>query len=236
MQITFIVPCYNAENIIVRNYRRLNIFLRENRVKSKIIYINDGSKDNTFEKLCEIKNKNIKIINNKNNLGKSKSVINALKKVTTNYVVLIDCDLPYFQYLKKILNNLKYYDLIIVNRKLKNSSNIDNNKNLYKVIRNIVSNFLGKLIEKKLQLNVNGDTQAGLKAFKISTQLRKNKFFSKYYFFDIELISYFRKKKLKIKLVPVKFKISDKSSIKIFSFKNFKIIFEFFRILKKIKT
>ncbi len=236
MQITFIVPCYNAENIIVSNYRRLNLFLRKNLVKSKIIYINDGSKDNTFEKLCKIKNKNVKIINNKNNLGKSKSVINALKKVTTNYVVLIDCDLPYFQYLKKILNNLKYYDLVIVNRKLKKSSNIDKNKNSYKVIRNIVSNFLGKLIEKKLQLKVNGDTQAGLKAFRISKQLKNNKFFSKYYFFDIELISYFRKNKFKIKLVPVKFKISDKSSIKIFSFKNFKIIFEFFRILKKIKT
>lgn len=235
MQITFIVPCYNAGKIIIKNNKRLYFFIKKNKIKYKIIYINDGSKDNTFEKLKKINDKNIKIINNKKNLGKSKSIINALKKVTTNYVVLIDCDLPYFQYLKKVLGNLEYHDLVIVNRKLKRSSNIDKNKNLYKVFRDIVSNFLGKLIEKKLKLNVNGDTQAGLKAFKINNQFKRNKFFSKYYFFDVELISFFKKKKLKIKLVPVKFKISDKSSIKIFSFKNFKIIFEFFKILLMIK-
>ena len=58
-------------------------------------------------------------------------------------------------------------------------------------------------------------------------------YLSKYYFFDIELISFFRKKGSKIKLIPVRFKISDQSSIKFFSFKNFKIIFELFKILKK---
>ncbi len=233
MQITFIIPCHNAEDLIIKNYKRLLFFTQKFKINTKIIYINDGSKDNTYKKLNEIKNKRVKILNNKKNLGKSQSIIKALKIVNTKYVILIDCDLPYFKYLKNIINNLKNYDLVIVNRKLKNSKNIDKKKNLYKITRSLISNFLGKLIEKKLKLNVNGDTQAGLKGFRINKKFKKIKFFSKYYFFDIELINYFRKGKSKIKLIPVKFKISDKSSIKFFSLNNLKIIFEFFIILKK---
>lgn len=236
MQITFIIPCYNASNIIIKNNQKLNKFIKKEKIKEKIIYINDGSQDNTFQELKKIKSKNIKIINNKYNLGKSKSIINALKKVQTKNIVLIDCDLPYFDYLKTTIKNLKKYDLVSINRKLKRSVNLDKRKNLYKITRNIISNFLGVLVEKKLKLNVNGDTQAGLKAFKMNTYLKKNKFISKYYFLDIELINLFKKNEFKIKLIPVRYKISDKSSIKFFSFKNLKIIFEFFNVLKKINN
>ena len=111
MQITFIVPCFNANKIIIKNYKKLNKFIKKHNIKKKIIYINDGSQDNTLKKLQEIKDKDVKILDNKNNLGKSKSIINALKIVKTKYVVLIDCDLPYFKYLKKILDYLKVYNL-----------------------------------------------------------------------------------------------------------------------------
>ena len=234
MQITFIIPCYNASKIINENNKKLNKFIKKAKIKGKIIYINDGSEDNTLKELKKIKSKNIKIINNKYNLGKSKSIINVLKTVNAKNVVLIDCDLPYFRYLRTTIKNLKKYDLVTINRKLKNSINLDKRKNLYKITRNFISNFLGVLVEKKLKLDVNGDTQAGLKAFKMNSLIKKNKFISKYYFLDIELINLFKQKKLKIKLIPVKFKISDQSSIKFFSLKNLKIIFEFFKVLKKI--
>ena len=236
MQITFIIPCYNADSIVIKNNKKLNKFIKKEKIKEKIIYINDGSQDDTLKELKKIKSKNVKILNNKFNLGKSRSIINALKTVKTKYVVLIDCDLPYFEYLKTTIKNLHKYDLVAVNRKLKNSINLDKRKNLYKITRNLISNFLGTLVEKKLRLNVNGDTQAGLKAFKMNSDLKGNKFISKYYFLDIELINLFKRKKFKIKLIPVKFKISDQSSIKFFSFKNFRIIFEFFYVLKKINN
>lgn len=236
MQITFIIPCYNAGKIIVKNYKKLTKFIKQKKIQAKIIYINDGSQDNTLSELQKIKSKNIQILNNKCNLGKSKSIIKALKKVKTKNIVLIDCDLPYFKYLNTTINNLDRYDFVTINRKLKKSINLDKKKDLYKITRNIISNFLGILVEKKLKLNVNGDTQAGLKAFKMNSYIKKNIFISKYYFFDIELISLFKQKKFRIKLVPVKFKISNQSSIKFFSFKNFKIIFEFFKVLKKISN
>ena len=234
--ITFIIPCYNSEKIIIKNYYKLKNFIKKHKIKSKTIYINDGSDDSTLNELLKIQDKNVKIVNNKINLGKSMSIIQLLKKVTTNEVILIDCDLPYFKYLKSIIEKLLKNNLVIVNRKLEKSTNLDSNKNLYQIARNLISNFLGFLIEARLNLNVNGDTQAGLKAFKIDKKLKNKTFFSKYYFFDIELINYFRKERLKISLVPVKYKISNKSNIKFFSFNNFKIIFEFFKILIKLKV
>jgi glycosyltransferase involved in cell wall biosynthesis len=236
MSITFIIPCFNSKNIIAKNYLILNNFIKKHNLKSKIIYINDGSKDSTVNELKKIKNKKIRIINNKTNVGKSFSIINALKKVETEKVILIDCDLPYFNYLKKIVYYLDSYDLAIVNRKIHGSKNLDRKKNFYQIARHYMSNFLGHLVEIFLKLNVNGDTQAGLKGFRLNNKIKNKKFFSKYYFFDIELISFFKKNKLKIKLIPVKYKISNQSSIKFFSFKNFNIILEFFKILRKSKV
>lgn len=231
MKITFIIPCYNAENIIIKNYKRLSQFTKKNKIKRKIIYINDGSSDNTIKKLKKIKDRDVNILDNKKNLGKSKSIINCLKKIKTKNVILIDCDLSYFEYLNKVIVSLKKNDLVSVNRKLKKSKNINTSYNLYQFSRNLISNFLSHLIEKKLKLGVKGDTQAGLKAFKLSQRLKKTKFISKYYFFDIELINFFRKKNLKIKLIPVKYKISKQSTIKIFSIKNFFILSEFIKVL-----
>ena len=233
MILTFIIPCYNAEKIVSKNFNKLNSFIKKNRIKAKIIYINDGSTDFTLKKLLKIRNKNVFIINNKKNLGKSKSIINTIKKIKTKNVILIDCDLPYFDNLKQVINNLKKNDLVLVNRKIKGSKNVEKNQSFYQISRHIISNYFGYLMEKKLNLNVNGDSQAGLKGFKLKDYVKKRKFISKYYFFDIELIKLFRIKNAKIKIVPVKYKISKNSNIKFFSFKNFLYIFEFFNILNR---
>ncbi len=233
MNITFVIPCYNSQKIILQNYKKLNRFIKKKKYKYKIIYINDGSKDSTFQELLKIKNKNVLIVNNKKNTGKSISIINCIKKIKTDYIILIDCDLPYFSYLNKVIKNLKKNDLVLVNRKIKNSKNIEVNQNFYQIIRNLISNYMGIYMEKILKLNVSGDSQAGLKGLKNKNYINKYKFISKYYFFDIELIKIFRINKARVKLIPVKYKISKKSSINIFSFKNILYILEFLKVLKK---
>lgn len=235
MNITFIIPCYNCESFIKENFIRLKYFIKKNKFKAKIILIDDGSKDSTKKIINDLKNKNTRIIINKSNLGKSRSIINSLRLVKTDKVVLIDCDLPYFRYLKKVIINLSRYDLVTVNRRLKSSENTDKFFSFYQISRSLISSFLSLIIEKKLRLGVYGDTQAGLKAFKINNIIKKTKFISKFYFFDIELINYFKKKNLKIKLIPVKYKISSQSSIKFFSLKNFLILVEFINVIFRKK-
>ena len=128
MKITFIIPCYNAAEIIVKNNRKLHKFIKKKKIKEKIIYINDGSRDSTLQELKKIESKSVRILNNKVNLGKSRSIIKALKKARTKNIVLIDCDLPYFNYLNTTIKNLNQYDLVAINRKIKGSVNLDEKK------------------------------------------------------------------------------------------------------------
>jgi len=236
--ITFIIPCYNCEKTIIQNYLRLKkkiltlLSKKRSTYRYEIFYINDGSNDNTLKKLLSIKDKNIKIINNNINLGKSTSIIKAIRLVKTNFIILLDCDLPYLSYLNKVIYELNFYDLVLINRRLPNSKNIKSN-NLYQKTRKYIGEFIGILIEIRHKLNVHGDTQAGLKGFKLIKNVKNKKFISKYYFLDFEIIKIFRERNLRIKLLPVNYSISKKSNIKIFSYKNILILIELIKILLK---
>ena len=47
-----------------------------------------------------------------------------------NKIILIDCDIPYFNYFEQIIKKINdNYDLVIVNRRLKESKMIDDNLN-----------------------------------------------------------------------------------------------------------
>ena len=93
MSISFVIPCYNCENIIQNSIERLTKKLIELRIsKFEIIAIDDGSKDSTYKELKKLKIKS-KIIKNLYNLGKSTSLIKGIK---TNFkrVILCISDLP----------------------------------------------------------------------------------------------------------------------------------------------
>ena len=231
-KISFIIPCYNSEQFIVKSHFRLKKKILSSGIKYKIYYINDGSNDLTLKELYKIKDKNIRILNNNTNLGKSASIIKALKLVRTNFIILLDCDLPYLNYLKKVIYELNFNDLVIINRRLPNSKNLNSN-NLYQLTRKYIGKLIGGLIEVRHKLGIYGDTQSGLKGLKYISDLKNKKFISKYYFLDFEIIKIYKKKKLRIKSIPVNYSVSKKSNIKIFSFKNFKILFELIKILYK---
>lgn len=231
-EITFIIPCYNCEKFIIQNHLKLKKEILSTKIKYKIYYINDGSSDLTIKKLYSIKDKNIKIINNKINQGKSYSIIKALKLVKTDFVILLDCDLPYLNYLRTLINELNSNDIVIISRRFPKSK-ILGSHNFYQSVRRILGAIIGKFIEIRHKLNVYGDTQSGLKGFKYIPDLKNKKFISKYYFLDVEILKMYISKNLRIKLIPVKYSISKESNIKIFSIKNIKIIFELIKILYK---
>lgn len=238
MKISVIVPCYNSEHYISNNLKKVFTFFKKKKIKCEIICINDGSSDSTLSILKKIKKKyNIKLINNKNNTGKSFSIIKGIINSKYKNIILIDSDISYFKYLKLLIFYLnKNYDLIIANRRLTKSKLIKKNKlKIYQYIRLIIGKIIGRLIELKLNINVYGDTQAGLKAFKLPTKFNKKNFISKRFFFDIELIHFFRKANLNIKCIPVNFIISNKSSIRIFDKINIEILIELFKVITCLK-
>ena len=121
MNISIIIPCYNYEKLLTQKYLKLKNIIKKIDNKFEIIFINDGSTDNTLKKLKLLrkKDKKIKILSNNVNQGKSFSLISGIKKSKYEKIIIYDCDLPYLNYFKKVVKNLNNYPLftLIENQK-----------------------------------------------------------------------------------------------------------------------
>ena len=235
---SIIIPCYNYEKFILENINKIINRLKIFNIDYELILINDGSSDSTKEEIEKIlDNKKISLINNKTNQGKSFSVISTLPQCKFENILMIDCDLPYFDYFEQVINEInKDYDLVVINRRLKESEIINKRLSSYQKTRSLIGSIIGFFINFFLKINVDGaDTQAGLKAFKKTKNFDNIRFYSKKFFFDLELIHTYSKLNKKILSLPVKYEIPNESSIKILSLKNFYIIYELLKIISLLK-
>lgn len=97
-KISVVVPCYNEEDVLeLFNVEMEKIRKELKNVTLEVIYINDGSADNTLNILRELakKDKNNKYISFSKNFGKESGIYAGLKNATGDYVVVIDADLQH---------------------------------------------------------------------------------------------------------------------------------------------
>jgi glycosyltransferase involved in cell wall biosynthesis len=240
MRISIIIPCFNCQSIIKDTILKLKKKLKKFRkIKYELIFIDDGSLDNTVNIIDNFVSKNIKLIKNHKNVGKSESLKKGIHIAKYNRVILIDCDLPYFKYLDTVLHKLETENFIYINRKSKKSKVINKKLNLYQFSRHIIGRSICYTLNLFFFDSKIGDTQAGLKAFKKPKNFNKFKFISKKFFLDTELMILFHRSKIKMLSIPVNYKIYSSSSIKIVAFENFKYLFELAKVIlfyKFIKT
>jgi len=228
MSLSIIIPCFNSEKYILKNIAKLKSYINKINYKYEVILIDDCSDDRTYEVVKNFiaQHKNIKIYKNYLNKGKSYSLIKGIKKAKFKKIIIIDSDLPYFSKLHILIKKLNNYDFVLINRGHKKSINIRKDSNFYQIIRTYIGYFINFIIRASFSIKIK-DTQAGLKGFIIPKNFLKLKFFSKRFFFDLELLLYFVSQKKKIFSLPVTFIVSADSTIKIFDFKkNFEIIKE----------
>ena len=95
-KISVIVPCWNEEESIPLYYEEMNRvmdLMSEN--EFELMFINDGSKDNTLKILKELakKDKRVRFISFSRNFGKEAAILAGLQNVTGDYVTLMDADL-----------------------------------------------------------------------------------------------------------------------------------------------
>jgi dolichol-phosphate mannosyltransferase len=93
--LSVIVPCYNEEVVIAVSYKRIKTVLNGLKNPSEIIFVNDGSTDQTLALLKEISetDKNVKIISFSRNFGHQKAVTAGINHCTADMAVIIDADL-----------------------------------------------------------------------------------------------------------------------------------------------
>ena len=93
--LSIVVPCFNEEESV-------EIFLKEIRETLKehdyeILYINDGSSDNTLKKIKELadSNSNVKYISFSRNFGKESAIYAGLKNASGDLICVMDVDLQH---------------------------------------------------------------------------------------------------------------------------------------------
>ena len=95
-KISVIIPMYNEEKVVKECYKRItNVLTNLNDYDYEIVFIDDGSKDKTFELLQEIAifDMNVKVISFTRNFGHQAAVIAGLKVVDGECAIIIDSDL-----------------------------------------------------------------------------------------------------------------------------------------------
>lgn len=96
-KISIIVPCYNEEAALPLFYEELQKNLKDfdENVSFEILFINDGSKDNTLNVIKELakKDEQIKYISFSRNFGKESAIYAGLENASGNYVTIMDADL-----------------------------------------------------------------------------------------------------------------------------------------------
>ena len=115
--ISFIVPCYNEEDNISDVINEIeSAIISFSNIVYEIIIIDDASKDNTLKIIKEMQkmNKNIKIIQNKENKGLGGSIKKGLDNVQNDYVMYLPGDNCHSKTeIKKLLKVNSDFDILL---------------------------------------------------------------------------------------------------------------------------
>lgn len=93
--LSVVVPCFNEEAVIEETHHRLSRVLKCLGCTYEIIYVNDGSHDNTLPLLKEIQAKDdtVRVVSFSRNFGHQMAVTAGIDHAAGEAVVLIDADL-----------------------------------------------------------------------------------------------------------------------------------------------
>ena len=93
-KLSVVIPCFNEEEAIPLFYNEIDKVSKSmNDVSFEIIFVDDGSTDNTLNVIKNIKDNRVNYISFSRNFGKEAAMYAGLKEATGDYVTLMDSDL-----------------------------------------------------------------------------------------------------------------------------------------------
>lgn len=93
---SLVVTCYYEEKSVDEFYSRARVVLEQTGVPYEIIFVNDGSTDGTYERLCDIYEKDERVshvIDLTRNFGQGAALTAGMSVARGEYVVYLDSDL-----------------------------------------------------------------------------------------------------------------------------------------------
>lgn len=213
--LSIVIPAYNEEARIGRTLQKIREYLARQDYAAEMIVVDDGSRDRTAEKAAEMLRgmKNGCIIRRRRNAGKGYSVKEGILHSQGELVLFSDADLSTpIEELEKFLPWLQAgYDVVLGSRAFPDSD--------IQIRQNFFREFMGKSFNVFVRLwLIKGipDTQCGFKLFRGDVareifRLVRTKGFS----FDVEALYLSLRSGYKIKQVPVCWRNSPPSKVRI---------------------
>lgn len=95
--LSVIVPAYNEEQNIPLAAETIAKILKDENILYEILFINDGSRDNTWQAIekAHQENSNVRGVSFSKNFGKESAIFAGLSHANGDAVVVIDCDLQH---------------------------------------------------------------------------------------------------------------------------------------------
>ncbi|BBM87423.1 glycosyltransferase family 2 protein [Candidatus Uabimicrobium amorphum] len=92
---SIVIPVYNEIESIERLFNEIIAVVEKLQVNYEIIFLDDGSRDGSYEKLCEMKDKNseIRVVSFARNYGKSVIYSTGFELAKGEYIITMDSDL-----------------------------------------------------------------------------------------------------------------------------------------------
>ncbi len=93
--LSIVVPCFNEEESVGSFLNEIQKSLKD--YNFEVIYVNDGSSDNTLKIIKDLasENSNVKYISFSRNFGKESAIYAGLKNATGDFVCVMDADLQH---------------------------------------------------------------------------------------------------------------------------------------------
>ena len=95
--LSIVLPSYNEEGMIKKASKVLAELLQKENIKYELVFVNDGSKDNTWREICEVSKTDacVKGICFARNFGKEAAILAGLATTSGDCCVVMDCDLQH---------------------------------------------------------------------------------------------------------------------------------------------
>ena len=95
--LSVVLPAYNEEKMIKKTSQVVGDLLEKEQIPYELVFVNDGSKDHTWEKILELKEEraHIKGVCFSRNFGKEGAVFAGIAQAEGDCIAVMDCDLQH---------------------------------------------------------------------------------------------------------------------------------------------
>lgn len=95
--LSVVIPSYREEGIIEKAAQTISEILSKAQIAYELIFVDDGSNDGTWFKICEVRklNPNVRGIRFSRNFGKEAAILAGLCAATGDCTAVMDCDLQH---------------------------------------------------------------------------------------------------------------------------------------------